>query len=275
MPRYERILPFVGIVLMGLGIVLLSARIHTLTVALPLPGGVSAVVSIAWLILLSLLLLVIVGTEAVQREESGPEVAWRPHGIRLHPASWRLPVLITLAAFLFLRWLGDLVVRAIGLGVAGLCLLAVLVAQHYSEDERIQVRRFAGQVLEVMVYPTAFFLFSAIYALKVRSLFSATTTVLLSFLLAGELLGRIAPPSEAKWSAAVVSLCVGEVMWPLNYWAIGGLFGGAFLLLAFYVAVNLVRHGLAGTLTRHVALEYLLVGLLGMAAIVASLFGRR
>lgn len=273
MPRYERMLPFVGVVVMGLGIILLSERVHTLTVAVPLPGGASAVFSIAWLILFSLLLVLIVGTEAMQREEADVEVPWRTRRLRLHPVAWTLPVLVTTAAFLFLRWLGNLAARAVGLGVAGLYLVAVLVAQHYSGDEREQVRRSSERALELMVYPTAFFLYSAVYALKVRSLFSATSIVLLSYLLAHSILRRTGSRTEVRWTAAVISLCIGEITWPLNYWAIGGLLGGAFLLVAFYLLVNLARQALAGTLTWRVALEYLVVGLVGMAAIAAALFG--
>lgn len=273
MPRYERLLPFVGVVLMGLGIILLSERVHTLTVAIPLPGGASAVLSIAWLILFSLLLVLVVGTETMQREKAETEVPWRRWQLRLHPASWTLPVLVTTAAFLFLRWLGNLVARAVGLGVAGLFLVAVLVAQHYATDEREKVRRFSERTLELMVYPTAFFLYSAIYALKVRSLFSATSIVFLTYLLAHSLLRQAGPRRSVRWTAAVISLCVGEITWPLNYWAIGGLLGGAFLLVAFYLLVNLVRQALAGTLTWRVALEYLVVGLVGMAAIATALFG--
>ncbi|MGC8874618.1 MAG: hypothetical protein ACP5SI_09275, partial [Chloroflexia bacterium] len=258
---------------MGLGMILLSERIHTLTVTLPLPGGASAVVSIAWLILFSLWIVVIVGSETVQRDESELEAPWRPRRIRLHPAAWILPILVTTAAFLFLRWVGDRVVRAIGLGIAGLVLVGVSVAQHYTYDEREQVRRLSEQVLETLVYPTAFFLYSAIYALKVRSLFSATSIVLLSYLMAYTMLRKIGPQARARTAAAIISLCVGEVTWPLNYWAIGGLFGGTFLLLVFYLLLNLVRQGLLGRLTWRVALEYLLVGLLGMAAITAALFG--
>jgi hypothetical protein len=57
------------------------------------------------------------------------------------------------------------------------------------------------------------------------------------------------------------------VTWPLNYWVISGMFGGAFLLFVFYALVNPARLQVQGRLTWRAALEYIGVGLLGIAGI--------
>lgn len=288
MPRYERILPLVGVTVMGLGLILLVEGINTLTFALSLPNGAVATVSIAWLVLFFLLILVAVGTESIQREAEYAGMEDRPSGWRqpLHLGDWIMPLLITLTTFLFLRLLGSLVIRSIGLAIAGLFLLSAFIAQHYRNDERPRLRRLSGYALDVLVHENALFLYGAIYVLKLRSLFSATALVLLSFLQAFVLLRRLGhSPQEhtdslpgagrlepaRRWAplvyAAVVGLCVGEMTWPLNYWVVEGMVGGVFLLTVFYALVNLARHHLQGTLTRRIVFEYVLVGLLGFAAV--------
>ncbi len=271
MPRYERVLPLVAIVLMGLGLILLVEGINSLTFTVPLPGEYEAGVSIAWLILIFLLLVVVVGTESVQPDVEVDVPGHR--GRQLHPASWVVPVLATLTSFLFLRLLVSPVARGVGLGVTGAVLVTALVAQHYAADERPAVRAWSQRILSVLVYVVAFFLYGSIYALKLRSLFSATAIVVVTMLLAWTLLHRLAARSRVRLYAAVVGLCVGEVTWPLNYWAINGIVGGAFLLILFYALVNPVRHHLQGTLTWRVAREYVLVTLGAVVLLAAQVLG--
>ena len=270
MPRYERILPLWGVVVMGLGLILLVERINTLTFVVHLPNGAIASISIAWLILFFLLILAVVGSEALQREADYANLEDRPSGWRqpLHLDAWIMPLLITLTTFLFLRLLDSMVARSVGRALAGLFLLVALVAQHYGRDERPRIRSLGRQAIAVLVYLNAFFLYGAIYAPKLRSLFSATAIVLLSFMLAFVLLRRFAPPGRSSLLyAAVVGLCVGEVTWPLNYWVIEGMIGGIFLLVVFYTLSNLARHHLQEKLTLRTALEYIVVGLFGVGLI--------
>ncbi len=270
MPRYERLFALVGIVLMGLGLILLVERIHTLTVSFPLPGELQARISIAWLVLFFLLIVVAVGTSSLRHESQD-----HPSGgrfIRLHPVAWITPMLLTLTTFLFLRLLHSILARSLGLVIAGLLLFLALIAQQYSYDERPRVRRLSYFFLDVLMYAISFFLYGAIYGLKVRSLFSATPIVLLTFLLGFGFLYRIAPLGQAGLYAAVVGLCVGEITWPLNYLPISGLIGGAFLLVVFYAMLNLARHQLQGTLIWQIALEYIGVALLAIALIGLYVF---
>ncbi|MBN1483332.1 MAG: hypothetical protein JXA37_01300 [Chloroflexia bacterium] len=280
MPRYERILPLVGILLMGLALILVVERIHALTIDVPLPQGSTASVSIAWLVMFFLLIVAAIGAESIQREAEHGEVDQAGGGRqRLHLDAWIMPVLIILTAFLFLR-LNSLLVRSLGLAVVGLLLLVALVAPHYRDDERALQRVLGRQALVVLVFFVGFFLYGAIYALKLRSLFSATAIVVLTFLLAWVLLRWERPKTGASGQAlllyaAVVGLGVGEVTWPLNYWVIEGLIGGTFLLVAFYVLVNIVRHHVRDSLSLRMVWEYILVGLLCVAAIALYAFRLR
>lgn len=263
MPRYERILPLIGIVLMGMGLILLVGEINTLILPIFLTGDTEVRVSVAWLILFLLLVVVAIGTESVQRDDAEEPAGRR----RLHPVSWILPMLLPLAAFLFLGGpVFDLLARAVGLGLLGALLLAVFIAQHYGHDAQPAVRNWSYLIQDLLVYVTAFFLYSAIYGQRVRSLISATSIVVLTFLFAVALLHRLDKRASLLY-AAVIGLGVGEITWPLNYWVISGMFGGVLLLAAFYALVNPARYQLQGQLTWRMVAEYVAVGLLIIAGV--------
>ncbi len=229
-------------------------------------------VSIAWMILLFLLLVVGVGVEFSRPEVEEEELPTGKHR-RLDPIAWIGPVMLTLTAFLFLRLLSGPVERAVGLGIFVSFLLGELVALHYRHDEHPQARAWSYFFLDLSLYLTAFFLFGAIYTLRLRSLFSATMLVLLAFSLALALLRRFASRGETLLYAAGVGLAVGEVTWPLNYWALSGLSGGAFLLVVFYVLVSLSRLDFQGKLTARLFWEYGLVLLLAIILLTLQALG--
>lgn len=269
MPRLERVLPLIAVVVMGLGFLLLMPGLDTLTLDVPLPSFSPGPGPVASLLLLFLLLVVAAGVETLRLEEGDEGLVAVPSArpLRLHPISWIVPVLLTLTSFLFLRLLRGVAERSIGLGVTALLLLAVFFAQHGLFSASPTARRRGRLLLDILVYVIAYFLFGAIYTLKLRSLISATAIVLLSFLLALALLHRIAPRGQTRLYAAVVGLCVGQITWPLNYWAIWGMIGGALLLGVFYVLVSLIRYHLLGRLTPQIALEFILFGVLVVGGI--------
>jgi hypothetical protein len=143
----------------------------------------------------------------------------------------------------------------------------------------------AQTVLNVAAHVSAFLLFSTIYALKLRSLYSSSATGLVTFLLIFELLSR-----DAAWHTAlkqpvqgrrstiamlslVAALLVGELTWALNYWAaLTTLVGGAFLLVTFYVVFGMLSHYVDRTLTRRMMLEFGVVGAVAIIAVFTSAF---
>ena len=70
----------------------------------------------------------------------------------------------------------------------------------------------------------------------------------------------------------MIGLCLGETIWALNYLAIGGLAGGAILLLTYYVLAGITHEHLGVGLSRGRALEYGGISLLGLAMILSSRF---
>jgi hypothetical protein len=128
-------------------------------------------------------------------------------------------------------------------------------------------------------------LFTTIYGLKVRSLYSATATGIVAFLLVYELLSRdtawhkaMNKPVEGRRSTVallslVAGLIVGELTWGLNYWAaLTTLIGGAFLLVVFYVTYGVLSHYVDHTLDRRMLVEFGVVASVGILAIFGSAF---
>jgi hypothetical protein len=79
-----------------------------------------------------------------------------------------------------------------------------------------------------------------------------------------------APLPRVWLYAALTGLCVGELTLALGTWVVAGLLGGAFLLLYFYVAAGLIQAMLDGSLNGRLALEYGLVGVVGLILILST-----
>ena len=209
-----------------------------------------------------LLMLTALGSEQMLRRAR----AGLPLRQRAVAAYWVLPTLLMLGAALFLRlpFFNGGPLLGLGLLLTALLLLAVLRAEYH--------QRWPGPFsAEFVSYIVAFALFSALYAPRLRSLFSATAIAIVTALLTVELLRRSVRSSPQAWLyAAVIGLSVGELTWVLNYWMVGALAGGLALLLAFYTLVSLAQHALTGQLTRQVGIE---LGLLALAGAVVVLGG--
>lgn len=123
----------------------------------------------------------------------------------------------------------------------------------------------------VAVYATALVSYALVYGTKERSVLTATATLLVTTILSLILLRRPGLELErlAIYSGAL-GLMVGEVTSALNYWAVGALLGGIFLLLVFYVTAGIVQAHLAGALTARVLAEYLTVGALGLVLLMTT-----
>jgi hypothetical protein len=177
---------------------------------------------------------------------------------------------VVLSSFLFLRLPA---VAGGGSAAAGLALsaaiLGVTIYGEYQTFDRSSRRyRRARALLNLIAYVTAFALFSAIFAPKVRSILSATAVVVASAFIASELLrGAGRSDVHAIW-VCVVAFALGQVTWALNYWVLGAYAGGAILLLTFYTLTGLARSHLSGTLARGVLAEHLVVAGCGLTAVV-------
>jgi hypothetical protein len=223
------------------------------------------------LVLLALVVTVSAGMDLVLRGEA----RYRPT-----PDLFILPAALVLGAVLFLQLLSSGAAIVAGLVVTGALLFAVFWAEHRLR-RGLADPHLATTLLSVVGYLAAFALFAAIYQAKARTIVSAPAIVLITFLLAarqfrlsdeaaGVTGGDVATPpagrqeageGRAPWSralfyAAAAALATGEITWALNYWPLNGLFGGAFLLSAFYFLIGVLSHHLRGRLTTRLLAEY-------------------
>jgi hypothetical protein len=196
-----------------------------------------------------------------------------------------LPSLLAAGSVLFLQLFESGLIQTAVLLLAGAAFAGVLWAQvhsHFTGDAHFAL---AQTVLNVVVHLAAFLLFSVIYGMKIRSLFSATAIALVTALLLFELLSRDAAWHEAmgllvegrqgtlRLLALVGGLVAGELTWGLNYWAaLSTLVGGAFLLVVFYVVHGIASSYVDRRLSRQVIMEFGTVGVVGLAAVLASAF---
>lgn len=272
-PRYDRIVSLVLLVLLGLVVVfLIDINPHVIRARL---GGDLPVITISWLLIVSLVIITSTGADLFIRGH--PQMQTRHlltidiglARLELAPGFWILPSLAIVTAFAFFRLFGaslGTLAFIIALVAGGSMLLGALLGQHYALDRRPEVRHTARLGLQTIAFLLAFGIFSAVYYARLRTLYSAALIGLAGMALAYALL-HWAPPRQGLLTlTGMVGLTLAEATWALNYWAAPFLLGGALLLVLFYVATGLLQNHLDGNLSRRVLWEY---GLLGMGLLIA------
>ncbi|GAB4447522.1 MAG: hypothetical protein OHK0015_51690 [Chloroflexi bacterium OHK40] len=273
-PRYDRIVSLVFVVLIGLAVIfLVDTNPNTLRIV---PGGDLPTITLSWFLIGSLTVITSAGADLLAR--SHPQMQSRTLPVvnlgfvrlELAPTFWVLPSFSVIGSFAFFRLFSGILegaAFALALLAAGGSLLVVLVAQHYALDRDPEVRQRAQTVLQVIGYLIAFGCFSAVYYTRYRTLYSATMIGLTATLLAVALLAYT-PRASNLLLSVLVGLVLAEATWALNYWATTFLMAGTLLLVIFYVIVSLLQHRGAGRLSRRLLLEYSLLGGSLFAAIV-------
>ena len=305
MLRTERIVTLLTLLLIGLALVV-AVDLGAVSVAgQQADQGLSPDLALIALLTLGLLGLAAFGAEWVVG--SHPLIvagSWSDPRTPLH-LQWRrvnltvgprlrltiLPAALMLGAVLFQHIFNEPlvvvgIVTATGIGVA-----TAYFALYHSLDPADPQFGLATTVLNLLSHAAAFALYVAIYGQKVRSLYSATGVTLVSVALLYELLARAQsaraatarPAARGLTTAAplidhahlllyagAAGLVIGEACWGLNYWAVGALVGGSFLLVLFYGAAGIITAWLGATLTRRVLTEFALVGVAGLIVIVWS-----
>ena len=280
-PRFDRIVPLVTLVLVGLGVVfLLELNTNLLVVDL---GGQLPQVSVAWALVALLALVTGIGVELVARAHprlhlSGWMTTLRvgQRQIELALPLWSVPMLTPVAIFAFFRlFRGVLQTNAYLLVLVAtfVLLLTVLSAQHYVISGSGPSQQIARTVLNIVAYTLAFAIFSVVTFNRYRTLYAIALVVPSVVLLAADLLrGRV----QALWTTAgVIALLMIESYWAFSFWPTGFLLYSAALLVVFYVSIGLAQvasEAYSGSsqpdagLTRRAMLEY---GLLGTGALIA------
>ncbi len=280
-PRFDRIVPLVTLVLVGLGVVFLL-ELNTNLLIVELGENVPSF-SVAWALIAALALITGVGVELIARAEphlysSGwlAELTVGQRRLELGLPLWGLPMLTPVAIFAFFRlFRGALVTNAylLVLVATGLLLSVVLVAQHYLIEGNPRARQIARNTLAVIAYALSFALFSAVTFNRYRTLYAIALIFPSTLLLVADLLrGHV----TALWTTAgVIALVIIEAYWTLNYWPAPFWFNSVALLVVLYVLIGLAQtaggtDGPGGNaqaaLTRRGMIEY---GLVGGGAMVA------
>jgi len=261
-PRYDRIVSLVLVVVVGLAVILLiDINPNILRARL---GGDLPPITVSWLLIATLVLLTSAGADLLVRAHPQmqsydfPQIRLGRSRIEIAPGFWILPAFSIVAPFAFFRIFyatasGSALVLA--LLVAGGLLLTVLIGQFFALERDSQVRQPARLTLQIVGYVLAYGCFSAIIFARMRTLYSAGLIACCATLLAYELL-RWQPQTRRIGLAALVGVALAEATWALNYWPATFMLSGAVLLILFYVSVGLLAHYAAGTLQRRVLLEY-------------------
>jgi hypothetical protein len=277
MPRYDRIVSLVLLVLLGMAVVFL-VDINPNIIRAQL-GGDLPVITVSWVILAAIVVLISTGADLFTRDH--PQVHARPLWllnlrftvIELAPGFWILPALSVITTFTFFRLFSSglqMLAFVLALISTGVLLLSSLIAQHYSMDRQPEIRQVALMVLQGLSLLMAFGLFSAIYYAHLRTLYSAVFVGSCGALLAYAQLQW----TQTKANLGLLSLMVGfilaQALWALNYWSAPFLLGGALLLVIFYVVTGMLQNSLTENASTRTYWEYAIIGSVLMVAIIGA-----
>lgn len=187
---------------------------------------------------------------------------------RSHWVYWGAPVALVLVAIFLLPLAPSAGYWVLGLIAAGVTLGLALAGIYYTIDPFQRGYRRARLGMNALTYAVALLLFLVVYRTRTRSVLSATEVLLVSSLLAMELLrGSDRPTILVALYATITGLVLGQATWALNYWRLDSLTGGLVLLVLFYDVVGLSQHALHGRIRRRIVLEYALITIAAMALI--------
>jgi hypothetical protein len=222
--------------------------------------------------------LVATGAESVvrahPRNQPGALGIWtasaraRTASLRNHWVYWALPIALVVVAHLLLPLAPSRLYWLVGLMLTGTLLGLGMAGIYYTIDPFATGYRRARLGLNALTYGVALLLFLVVYRTRTRSIVSATEVMLVSTLLALELLrGSERPTSLVALYAGITGLVLGQATWALNYMRLDGLTGGLLLLLLYYNIVGLSQHALQGRIGRRVLFEFGLITVATLALI--------
>lgn len=183
--------------------------------------------------------------------------------------SWILPGMVAgLSAYLLASaptwpmWIGSLLLAGVSIGL-------VVSAEYNVTSPEAPEYPLSRLALNTLVYLLAFIFFTIIYHTRTRSLVTATQTMLAAALLALDLLSAADAPLRRVFTfAGVVGLVVGESTWAVNYWQVSAWVGGLFLVLIFYVVVNVAHQHLLERLRASILVEFAIVAIVVLVIIL-------
>lgn len=214
----------------------------------------------------TLSLLIIVGLAVTGMQsllQLAPSVRKAPPFHRI--IYWLVPALLSAALLLWLRQIDDLGRWTLALAASAVLLPLALLSEYKAATLPEQDDAWLQWGRMVLIHLIALLLFAVIYGMGLRRLLGAPAVWLVTALLAARFFyGLTGEIRRSFIYGAAAGLATALTLVLLNVWPLSALRGGWLLLLAFYLAVGLLKEWLAGRLDRRVALEYAAVGLLGL-----------
>ena len=185
-----------------------------------------------------------------------------------HWVFWALPMALVVVALFLLPVTPSQAYWLLGIMLTGAALGLSMAGIYYTIDPFARGYRRARLGMNALTYAVALVLFLVVYRSRARSIVSATEVMLVSALLALELLrGSGRPTLMITLYAGITGVLLGQVTWALNYWRLTSLTGGLVLLVVFYDVVGLAQSALQGRIGRRVIIEYGLITVGAMALI--------
>jgi len=155
--------------------------------------------------------------------------------------------------------------------VTWIALLIGTIARLFLTEPSGEEHDIARIMLTIITYVVAFLALAMIYINKLRSIFSATTVVVLCVLLLVQITdGETASLPRRLVYAVAGGLIIGQVTWVINYWSAAGWTGGAFLLAVFYLIAGLSAAQLRDHIGFFDVMEFGGVALLALVIVSAA-----
>ncbi|MCC7163964.1 MAG: hypothetical protein IT331_15820 [Anaerolineae bacterium] len=259
----EQLSLLVGMNVLGLTLSLLLVLPERLVQLGFLGTDASIVLSGPWLFAGLLSVMTAAGVESIMRAHPRVHLSETPYTAIL----WILPCIIVTGTALTLPLLRDSAqIAFLTIIGSGVLLTLVVLGEYLTVDLQDPAYAFARLGLNLAVYLAALGLFQAIYSFKLRSLQSGSLTLVVTALLALELLRASESDVRRTWIyAAVVGVGLAESIWAINYWNLDSFVGAVVLLLIFYSLTGLAQQYLFGKLNWRTILEFVIVaGLVGV-----------
>ena len=231
----------------------------------PLGSPLEIQVTGTWLLVALMVGLVCTGTNLIIHGH--PYLVAHPE--RPIYISWIVPgIMAGLSAYLLAFvsswhvWIGGLILVAVAISLT-------IYAEYAAVWPGTPGYPVARLTLNVLAYLLAFLLFVIIYQTRTRSLVTGTLITSVGALFALSLLsGADAPLRRVVLFAGLAGLIVGESTWALNYWQISAWAGGLFLLLVFYIVVNVAHQHLLDRLSVATMIEFAAVAAIVLIVVV-------
>lgn len=222
-----------------------------------------------WLFGAGLVGLVGIATESFLDRAGKGESGWGYHGF----TAWVSAILLVTPGLWLVQLMPESLpqITAATTAAAGVLLLGLWEALRPAG----RLSQYGRFISNLIFYLLIYVLFTLIYQTKLRGLITGSSVGGIALLGGLELL-RAGPESrrmDRKLGvlAALGGLIIAEATWVLGYWPVGGLVGGALLLLSFYVVVGLLQSIRDGSFGRNTLLEYGAVGVAGLLAILFAI----